>query len=94
MDKVMQFEDADIMGVVRALAREEGILAGGSSGANVWGAIELAKTLKPAKGQTIRIVTILCDSGVKYLSKMFNDDWMKDNGLQAILDEEAKHVKK
>ncbi len=77
VDDVMQFNDKQAFEVGRRLATEEGILAGGSSGANVFAAIEIAKTLtEPAT-----IVTVLPDLGVKYLSKMYNDDWMKAKGL-------------
>lgn len=75
IDEVVQFTDKDAFQTGRRLAREEGILAGGSSGANVWAAIELAKKLKgPAT-----IVTVLPDGGIKYLSKMYNDQWMQEH---------------
>lgn len=77
IDEVIPFTDKDAFAIARRMAREEGILAGGSSGANVWAAIEIAKRLdKPAT-----IVTVLPDSGIKYLSKMYNDEWMKEKGL-------------
>ncbi len=77
VDDVIQFTDRDAFTTARELACKEGILAGGSSGANVWGAIQLAKKLdKPAT-----IVTILTDHGIKYLSKCFSDQWMKEQGL-------------
>jgi cystathionine beta-synthase/cysteine synthase A len=77
VDDVVQFDDKQAFGVGRRLATEEGILAGGSSGANVWAAIELAKTLtKPST-----IITVLPDLGVKYLSKMYNDEWMREQNL-------------
>lgn len=77
VDDVMQVKDKDAFATARELAQKEGILAGGSSGANVWAAIELAKSLKaPAT-----IVTILPDGGIKYLSKMYNDEWMKSHNL-------------
>ena len=77
IDDVIQVTDKDAFAVARDLARKEGILAGGSSGANVWAAIKIAKTLtKPAT-----IVTPLPDSGIKYLSKIYDDNWMKENNL-------------
>ncbi len=77
VDEMMQFTDKQAFQVVRDLARKEGILAGGSSGANVWGALQIAKRLK----QPATIVTVICDSGIKYLSKFFDDEWMKANNL-------------
>lgn len=77
IDEVLQFTDRDAFLTAREVATKEGILVGGSSGANVWGAIQIAKRLThPAT-----IVTMLTDSGVKYLSKCFNDEWMKSQGL-------------
>lgn len=77
LDDVMPVKDKDAFEITRLLARKEGILAGGSSGANVWAALEIAKTLK----QPATIVTIIPDGGVKYLSKFFDNDWMKKNDL-------------
>ena len=77
VDEVIQVEDRDAFEVARQLARREGILAGGSSGANVWGALQIAKRLtEPAT-----IVTIIPDGGIKYLSKIYNDEWMKEKEL-------------
>eukprot|EP01091_Cochliopodium_minus_P018140 TRINITY_DN728_c0_g1_i1.p1 TRINITY_DN728_c0_g1~~TRINITY_DN728_c0_g1_i1.p1 ORF type:complete len:337 (-),score=97.29 TRINITY_DN728_c0_g1_i1:47-1057(-) len=77
IDEVIQFEDKFAFEICRKLATEEGILAGGSTGANVWGAIQVAKRLKgPA-----RIVTIAPDSGIKYLSKIYNEEWLKEKNL-------------
>lgn len=77
VDEVLQVKDKDAFEVSRLLARKEGILAGGSSGANVWGALEIAKRLK----EPATIVAIIPDSGVKYLSKIFDDEWMHKNNL-------------
>lgn len=57
------------------MAREEGLSLGGSSGLNAHAALELGSQIdKPAV-----IVTLLCDSGVKYLSKVYNSPWLKEN---------------
>ncbi len=80
IDDMYQFNDNDAFTMARRLAREEGIFGGGTGGANVWGALKLAKNLKnPAV-----IVTVIPDSGVKYLSKFYNDEWMKQNNYLLI----------
>ena len=67
VDDMLRFTDEDAFGVAKELARTEGILAGGSSGANLFGVRELIESLDgPA-----RIVTVLPDTGLKYLSKIF-----------------------
>lgn len=77
IDEMIQFTDKDAFRTARLLATREGIFAGGSSGANLWAALELAKTMtKPAT-----IVTVFPDTGLKYLSKMFDDEWMQANGF-------------
>ena len=76
IDDMIQFTDQDAFSMARLLAREEGIFGGGTGGANVWAALKLAATLEgPAT-----IVTVIPDSGVKYMSKFYNDDWMIANG--------------
>lgn len=78
VNEMLQFTDTDAFGMAHRLAREEGILAGGSSGANVWGALEVAKKIK---GEAT-IVTVIPDGGIKYLSKFYNQEWMKEHDLQ------------
>lgn len=75
--------DKEAFQAARTLLREEGILAGSSTG------VLLAAAVKYAQQQTApkNIVTFACDSGNKYLSKMFNDYWMLDNGF---IDKEKK----
>ena len=76
IDEVLQFTDRDAFRAARALAAAEGILGGGSGGANIWGCQQLAARLEgPAT-----IVTIIPDNGLKYLSKFFSDEWMRANG--------------
>ncbi|MEE2787559.1 MAG: cysteine synthase A [Myxococcota bacterium] len=64
IDEVLACEDEAAYQMARALAREEGISAGISAGANVWGAIQVAQTLGPGK----RVITIICDAWDRYIS--------------------------
>ena len=64
--------------MARRMAREEGILVGGSAGLNVVIACQLARELDDPDAL---IATILCDTGERYLSKLFNDEWMQENQL-------------
>lgn len=77
VDDVVKVTDLQAFETSRSLARQEGILAGGSSGANVWAALQIAeKVTVPTT-----IVTLLPDGGIKYLSKFYDDDWMRKNKL-------------
>ena len=77
VNDMIQFNDENAFSTARRLAREEGIIGGGTGGANVWAALQLASRLtEPAV-----IVTVIPDNGAKYLSKMYNDEWMKEKGF-------------
>ena len=78
IDEWRQVSDRDAMTMARRLAREEGMLVGGSAGLNVHIALELARELDDPEAC---VVTILCDTGERYLSKLFNDEWMQENQL-------------
>jgi len=71
--------DADSLNTARELLRREGILAGSSSGTLVAAALRYCREQTSPK----KVVTFICDSGNKYLSKMFNDYWMADQGFRA-----------
>ena len=77
IDEIVRVDDRECFMMTRELVRCEGLYVGGSSGAAVAGAIKYARGLSEPK----RIVVLLCDSASKYLSKIFNDDWMRDNGF-------------
>lgn len=63
LDRIIAVSNAEARQMARRLAKEEGVLAGISSGANVYAAVEVAKTMKPHQ----KVVTILCDTGERYL---------------------------
>lgn len=78
IDDVIQVSDRDSFLTARRLCREEGIFAGGSSGTVLFGTLQTARTMKP--GETI--LTILPDSGSRYLSTFYRDEWMRQYQFQ------------
>ena len=75
--KAYTIPDAEAFAVCRELLKREGIFAGTSSGTLIAGALRYCREQKSAK----RVVTLVCDSGNKYLSKVYNDYWMLDQGF-------------
>jgi cystathionine beta-synthase len=77
VDRMVTISDRDAFLTARRLAREEGMLVGGSGGLAVAAALEVAK----GRGDAATIVVLVPDSGRGYLSKVFNDDWMREHGF-------------
>ncbi len=78
VDSWVQVGDRDSLLTGRDVTREEGILVGGSGGMAVWGALQTAREINDPDAL---VVVLLPDSGRGYLSKMYNDDWMRENGF-------------
>lgn len=77
LDEALHITDVECVRVVYRLLREEGLFLGSTSGVNVAAAVQIARQLGP--GHTI--VTILCDTGAKYQSRLFNRKWLEEKGL-------------
>lgn len=77
IDDAIQIDDQEAIRVIYQLLHKEGLFMGGSVGINVAGAIALAKQL--GAGHTI--VTVLCDGGARYQSRLYNPEWLKSKGL-------------
>lgn len=77
VDDVVRVDDRECFLTARRLVREEGIYTGGSAGGAVAGAIKYAERMD----KEMNIVVIIPDSASRYLSKIFNDDWMRENGF-------------
>ncbi|MBI2712664.1 MAG: pyridoxal-phosphate dependent enzyme [Bdellovibrio sp.] len=85
IDDMIQVEDKESFLMTRALLTQEGLYSGVSSGSAVVGAIRWVQqnlaTLKPSKDHEKNVLIILPDSGNRYLSKVYNDDWMREAGF-------------
>jgi len=77
LDGWFQVTDEEMLPILFDLVQEEGLILGGSTGINIAGAIRAAKELGP--GHTI--VTVLCDYGTRYQSKLFNPAFLRERGL-------------
>ncbi len=80
IDEMFQVTDRDAFHQARRLVREEGVLAGGSSGAALWAVRQVAAKLPP-RDRPARIVTVFPDGAGRYLSSIFNDAWLAERGL-------------
>ncbi len=77
IDDAVHVEDAETVSYVYRLLREEGLFVGSTSGVNVAAAVRVARDLGPGH----IVVTVLCDTGSKYLSRLFNREWLAHKGL-------------
>jgi cysteine synthase A len=77
LDAAFQIPDEESVPLVYDLIRQEGLLVGGSSGVNVAGALRMARLLGPGHV----IVTLLCDSGLRYRQRLFNREFLAGKGL-------------
>jgi len=78
IDEYQTVSDRDAFTMARRLTREEGLFVGGSAGLIAHAALNVARRLNDPKSY---VVTVLCDTGERYLSKVFNDEWMRENQL-------------
>lgn len=84
VDHSFQLSDQVILNMVHYIVRKEGVFLGSSSGANLCAAYLMAKTLGPKN----KVVTILCDSGQKYVSKVYNPNFLASRGLKIDFSED------
>ena len=87
-DRWITVSDAESFAMTRRLAREEGLFAGGSSGLVVHAALEVAREF----GEDAVVVTLLADWGEHYLTKVFDDDWMRENGFLKRMHRSVHHL--
>jgi cystathionine beta-synthase len=78
IDEWITVSDKDAMLMARRLAREEGLFAGGSTGVNVVAALQVARRVNDPAAL---VVTVLADTGERYLSKVYNDEWLRENQI-------------
>jgi len=72
IDEILEIQDIEGLKIVRRLVKDEGIIAGPSAGANLWAALQIAER----EGREVAIGTIIGDTGYKYTSTLFDDEWL------------------
>jgi len=78
IDEWVVVSDKDAMQMARRLSKEEGLFVGGSTGVNVVAALDVARRIDDPKAL---VVTVLADTGERYLSKVYNEEWLRENQL-------------
>lgn len=81
IDEMITVPDAASIAAIRLLRERTLHLAGGSTGTNLWGAFELIARMRDA-GETGSIVTLICDSGIRYTNTYYSDDWVSAQGWE------------
>jgi len=82
VDRMTSVPDAAAIGTVHALEQVTGIHAGGSTGTGLWAALRLVAEMKDA-GEQGSVVSLICDSGERYLDKYYSDAWLAEQGIDA-----------
>ncbi|GEL17177.1 hypothetical protein PA7_10140 [Pseudonocardia asaccharolytica DSM 44247 = NBRC 16224] len=77
---MIRIPDAASIAAIRLLRDRTGLVAGGSTGTNLYGALRIVCEMR-ATGQTGSVVTLLCDAGERYAQSYFDDAWLRDNHL-------------
>ena len=97
IDDVVRVTDEQAFRMCHEMAKKEGLMVGGSAGLNTWAAVELANELEVSYFCSLVqksldfvqepgvIVTVLCDLGIKYLSKVFSKHWLKENDINGAI---------
>jgi cystathionine beta-synthase len=88
IDRAMSCNDRDGLNMARRLAREDAIFVGGSAGMATWVALQVAKECGPDD----LVVVLLPDTGERYLTKVHNDEWMRDNHLMDLTDARVEQL--
>jgi len=90
VDHAYQIPDAEALPYIFDLLHDEGLVLGGSSAINIAGAVRMARDMGPGH----KIVTVLCDYGTRYQSKVFNPDFLREKGLPCPdwLDQKPRHI--
>jgi len=89
VDEFIQVADCDSLCMARRITREEGMLIGGSGGTAVYAALQVA--WRNNRSETL-VVVILPDGGRSYLSKVYDDEWMRENGFHAAVQEPTREL--
>jgi cysteine synthase A len=88
VDRMIQVPDAASIATMRLVSERTGRSVGGSTGTNVWGALQIVAEMR-ASGEQGSIVTLICDGGERYAGTYYNDAWVEEQGLQLELYTEA-----